>query len=150
MLQTRRVVAEMGARDLSQQTGNLTHALTTNYQRIMAAMSPQEMVEVALEVVRPTVGHGTSTDNFKKLEIALRQAERKGLVAVQHTITNFMLAGQGLSVGRGQHPTRESAEIDQIASMITEDIWTNKKWTDRQLALKELVESCTNFKVMLV
>lgn len=144
-------ITEMGVpRDHSKKPGNPTSALQAQYQQLMTIQDPDELAQTALEIVQPLVGSGMSEQNFRKFKINLQDAAQRGLVGLQGFLSNYILAGSGLSVGRGgRGGPREAAEVAQIASMISEDVNDIRKLTPQQEYLKNLVESCTRFKVIV-
>ena len=118
--------------DLTARTGNPSSWIQEHYQELMAITDPHELAETAIAGMRAMVGRGFSEPNFRKLLIALQQSERKGLVAVQKYLTNFMLAGAGMR-------TEDDARL-AIATMITEDV-EPIQLSPQQRDLKKLVES---------
>lgn len=129
-------------RDLSQQEGNPTRALQDAYQQLMAIQDPQEMMDAAIQVVQPLVGRGMSEQNYKKFMQNLQGSARRGLVGIQSFLSNYILKGSGMGA------TLEAAE--SVASFITEDVNEVCNLTPRQQYLKTLVESNTDFKVVLI
>lgn len=129
-------------RDLSQQEGNPTSALQAAYQQLMAIQDPQELMDAAIQVVQPLVGHGMSEQNYRKFMQNLEGSARKGLTGIQMFLSNYILKGSGMGA------RLEAAE--SIASFITEDINEVRALTPQQQYLKTLVESNTNLKVVLL
>lgn len=134
-------------RDLSGQGGNPTSAIQAAYKQLMAIQDPNELVDAAMGIVQPLVGKGMSTQNFAKFKMNLMQSARRGLTNVQSFLSNYMLAGSGMGTS-GSRGRMES--IEQIANVITEDANVFRELTPRQAQLKRLVESTTNFKVVLL
>jgi len=118
-------------KDYSQERGNPTSEIQANYQRLMAIEDPEELVKAAIEIVRPLVGRGFSENRYKKFALTLQRTSQEGLDAVQRYLTNFLLAGSGMST-----ESRENA----IASLITESTNELVELTPRQRVLKEMVE----------
>lgn len=138
-------------RDFSQQAGNPTSELQAQYQQLMAIQDPQELMDAAIGVVKPLIGRGMSEKNYQRFMRQIQQAASRGLVNLQMFLSNYILKGSG----QGAIPQRggrfaESADIAEIASVITEDADNFNELTREQQYLKNLVESCTNFKVVVL
>lgn len=141
---------EMGY-DYSRREGNPTSTLQAHYQDLMVIQDPDELARTALKIVEPLVGTGMSEKNWIKFQRDLEGAAERGLTGLKKYLTNYILAGSNLGVGRGGRGgmAREATQVDQIASFITEDVNECVILTKEQQYLKQLVESCTSFKVCL-
>jgi hypothetical protein len=128
-------------RDLSKQPGNPTHVIEKNYSRLMSIQDPGELVEMIMGLVKPLIGSGISSDNFRKFNVNLQQAGQRGLDGIRFFLTNFMMAGSGMRV--------EDNAIVAIASVISEDVNVRTDLTPRQRQLKEMVEH-HGFHVVLI
>lgn len=138
-------------RDLSQQGGNPTSALQAQYQQLMEIPDQNMLIDAAMKIVQPLVGRGMSEPNFMKFKRDLMSSAQRGLTNIQMFLSNYILSGSGLSVGRGERGGGMRGEsIDQIASIITEDANVFNELTPQQQNLKDLVESCTDFRVILL
>lgn len=133
-------------RDLSTKGTNSTSELQRHYQQLMSIQDPDELTQAAINIVRPLVGKGVSEQNYRKFTTELQKAAMKGLTNIQMYISNYILSGSGLSVGRG---LKETIDIHNIGTMINEDINYIKELTPTQKRLKHLIESNTKFTVIL-
>jgi len=129
-------------KDFSQQKGNSTSALQDSYQMLMGIQDPNELMQAADQVVKPLVGKGISPKNYQKFANNLQKSAQKGLQGLQMYLSNYILAGSGLST------SMES--VTAIASVLTEDVNTFRDMSKKQQYLKNLVESNTQFKVILL
>jgi len=122
-------------RDLSGQAGNPTSWIQDNYETLMSMTDPDEIVNFVVDGVRPLVGRSFSDKNFRKLVNDIGRAAEKGRQSLQFYLTNYLLAGSGMS-------PRAVEDTQSIASMISEDIDDpTLRLTYRQQQLKRLVES---------
>lgn len=151
----RAVLTEMGhggtrgpQPDYSQQPGNPTSELQAKYQQLMTIQDPHELVDAAVGIVQPLVGRGMSEKNWRIFQRNIQGAARRGLVGLQMFLSNYILKGGGQGVIGSGGGRFES--VDVIANMITEDVDIFNELTPQQQYLKNLVESCTNFKVVLL
>jgi len=129
-------------RDFSGKDGNPTNALQNAYQQLMVLQDPDELMDAAIQIVQPLVGKGMSELNYQKFMQNIQGAARKGVAGLQGFLTNYILAGSGMSTGE--------SKVSAIASMLTEDVNNIHILTPYQQSLKTLVESNTNFNVCLV
>lgn len=121
-------------------TINITKLLTQEYGRLVQITDPYDLVEAVIELATPLVGKGFRQENYDSFVRTLNQEAEKGLIQLQHYLTNFILRGSGLKV-------MEHVDPRSIAKFITEDIDQVRYLTDDQKYLKKLVESNTVFKV---
>jgi len=117
--------------DLTQQKGNPSSAIEKAYGDLMGIQDVNELKQAAVNLVQPFVGKGFSPTNWKKFQLAMAKA--RSTMDVQRYLTNFMLAGGGMSVGEDR--------IAALASVITEDTHKTVRLTTRQRRLKTLAES---------
>lgn len=129
-------------RDLSGQDGNPTSALQAHFEQIMSLEDPEEMVEMAISIVKPLVGKGMSEKNYNTFLKNLHKSAQRGIVSIQHCISNFILKGSGLGVIENR--------ISAIANIITEDSDIFANLNETQQYLKELIENHTNLSVVVI
>jgi len=135
--------------DYSKRPGNPTSVLQSNYTMLMGITNSEELSQAAIDLVEPLRGSGISEKNWIKFNNDIRKAASRGLESIRYYLTNYILSGSDLSVGRGES-YKESTEINSIASMITENIDGPNVLSSQQQCLKDLVESCTSFKIVLL
>lgn len=140
------------SRDLSQQQGNPTSALQAAYRDLMAIQDPQELMEKAINTIKPLVGRGMSELNYKKFMQNIQGAAQKGVQEIQKFLSNYVLAGSGLSTGAGRRGSRGMGEdvVSAIASFITEDRNDVVQLNKYQRDLKLMVETYGRFNVVVV
>jgi hypothetical protein len=129
-------------RDLSSQDGNPTSALQAYFEQIMSLEDPEEMVEMAISIVKPLVGKGMSEKNYNTFLKNLQKSAQRGIVDIQYYISNFILKGSGLGVVENK--------ISAMAYMITEDSSIFVDLNETQQYLKELIENHTNFSIVIL
>lgn len=124
--------------DYSKISGNPTHALQQQYEALMGIEDLDELKDAAVSIVKPLVGSGMSSGNYKKFMLNLQRSSARGLDSVRHFLTNYILAGSGMAVGESL--------IDAMDAILMEN---STKFSTAQWRLKNLVESCTDFVVVL-
>ena len=130
----RKVKPELTTRpstDLTKRAGNPTFEIQKHYDELMSIADVDELVQHAVQIVEPTVGAGFSERNYRKFMMNINRARERGVSEVQRFLTNFLLAGAGM---------KAMEDIDAIASFVTEDIEEKVELTEKQRALKEMVE----------
>jgi len=126
--------------DLSQQSGNPTSYIHDNYQDLMqlANENPEMAAQQVVAAAQKMVGHGLSPQNFKKLQLHVMQAARRGAFGLQKFLSDYLLAGtsRDLKVIR---PGME--DVAAIGTLISEDI--NRppiEWTRELLFIESVAK----------
>lgn len=135
------------SRDLSQVKGmNPTKWLHQHYDQLK--IMPFDQLGPLLINSVPEMGFGKREKGREFANNVMRYVEREDTEGLWGYITYFLVNGidkdlKVIRVGRGCNE-----DVQNIASVITEDV-NAMQFTSQQLALKKLVETGTNFRLVL-
>lgn len=122
---------------------NLTKHIEQHYQEIIKATDLEDLRNWALAAAQSYLNKGLSPANYRKFVTSVNNPRRiSGISDLVQYLTNYMLAGAGLGV--------ESDEIKLMACLLTDDPILDVELTEDQIRLADLVESLTNFSVVLL
>jgi len=118
--------------EISNVKNNPAYIIKQNYQQLMTIDDPDELKNYIMNLVKPTINHGFSKQNFARFQNNLLQSYNRGIDSLKMYLTNFMLKADGLGV--------TESYTESLAALINEDVNDYQIFTESQSKMIKLVE----------